>query len=103
MLRRVGVEIHFQCPNPAGHRSMGISEADAAAYAVGAINLPARLSGMSPDEFADWMHSGGYMCCHALTRAGRRCKNLVRGHQVTDSAEWKRLLEEKPYCAKHGG
>jgi hypothetical protein len=103
LLERSGFSLSFLSPHPCGHVSLFLTPEDAASYARGEINLPAKLAGLTSEEFALWVDSGGYMQCFAKTQAGHRCKNLVRGNQITDSQEWKRLNDARPYCAVHGG
>jgi hypothetical protein len=103
LLERVGCSISFNCPHPCGQVTLPVSAEDAAAYATGEINLPAKINGLTPEEFAEWVETGGYMQCAAKTQSGRRCKNVIRGHQITNPQEWRRLNEERPYCAMHGG
>ncbi|VVE87577.1 hypothetical protein [Pandoraea bronchicola] len=102
-LRRVGAELHFNCPHPSGWNTMIVSDEDLVAYALGQLHLPSKLTGLTPTEFASWMESGGYVQCCATTRHGRRCRKFVTHNRFDAPLAWKALADTHPYCATHGG
>lgn len=80
-----------------------LSPADLAACILDGVNLPARMSGLSPDEYAEWIEQGGHVRCASNTRAGQQCRNSVSGPALTEPAEWLAVRATSPYCPTHGG
>lgn len=80
-----------------------LTPADIAACILDGVNLPARLAGLTPDEYAEWIEEDGHVRCCAKTRAGRQCRNSASRKAIADPAEWKALRATGPYCPTHGG
>jgi len=61
----------------------------------------AKVHGVTKAEYLDWMEDRCMAYCSATTRAGKRCRNLVRrGYQVSAKV-WLELQNE--YCSVHEG
>lgn len=88
---------------PSGGMQSSISPDDIADIILDRINLPARVTGLSPSEYSDWVELDGRVRCAALTKAKRRCKKTVAGHFREDPLGWKALNDSSPYCEVHGG
>ncbi|MDF3837129.1 hypothetical protein P3W85_29860 [Cupriavidus basilensis] len=88
---------------PFGGQEAELTPEDIAACILDGVNLPARKTGLTPDEYAEWIEQDGHVQCSAKTKAGRQCRKSASGAAVTDPAEWKALRATAPYCPIHGG
>lgn len=66
-------------------------------------NLPALLSGLTAEEYREWIESYGRVRCSGLTGRKRRCRNMVSGRMMSNPLEWKVLRDTHPCCNVHGG
>ncbi|MGT2453760.1 hypothetical protein ACU4GI_10865 [Cupriavidus basilensis] len=103
LAERAGCSLVFQYRAPGGSASRCVSPEALADAISGELNLAAQLSGLSPQDYEEWVRLDGSVQCHANTRAGKRCRKCVPGVGQRDASEWKRLNDEKPYCETHGG
>lgn len=88
---------------PFGGKEMALTPEDIAACILDGVNLPARKTGLTPDEYAEWLQWDGRVQCTAKTHSGRQCRNAASGPAMTDPAQWKAFRGTAPYCRTHGG
>lgn len=103
MAEQAGIALVCQGRAPGGYSSYSVEAEEVAAHILGEINLPARLNGLSPAEYEEWIRLDGSVQCYATTQAGRRCKGCAPGGSQRSAQEWKELNDTKPYCTIHGG
>jgi len=101
--QQAGSSFSANIRSPLGGMNMRLTPADIAACILDGVNLPARLTGLTPDEYAEWIEQEGHVQCSARTKAGRQCRKSASGSAVTDPTDWKALRATAPYCPTHGG
>lgn len=101
LAQQAGCSFSVNFRAPFGAMNAALSPADIAACILDGVNLPARLTGPTPDEYAEWIEQDGLVRCCAKTRAGRQCRNFAPGGGITDPAEWKAFRATAPYCHTH--
>lgn len=103
LAQQAGCTFVVEFQGPIGCHSERLSPADLAACILDGINIPARMSGLSSDEYAEWIEQGGHVRCSSTTHAGKQCRNSASRKPLTDPAAWLSLRATAPYCPTHGG
>lgn len=93
----------LEYPGPNGCAYAGLNPEDIADAIVDLINLPARVSGLTPDEYAEWVKLNGRVRCAGFTARKTQCKHTISGPQYTNPFEWKKVRDLQQYCPVHGG
>jgi len=64
----------------------------------------AEAMGVSVEDYRAWQAAEGAIQCHARTRSGRRCRNLIadEDHYLTPK-QWAILQARQLTCWSHGG
>ncbi|AIO31468.1 hypothetical protein DM39_1497 [Burkholderia cenocepacia] len=93
----------LEYPGPNGCASARLAPEDIADAILSMINLPARVSGLTAEEYAEWVELNGRVRCAGRTARKTPCKNTVTGPQLANPLEWKRAKDSQPYCSIHGG
>ncbi|NMV37228.1 hypothetical protein [Ralstonia insidiosa] len=98
-----GCTFVLEFPGPMGTMYERLRGDDLAAAIVELVNLPARMSGLTPTEYAEWIEWGGRVQCCAVTVRGKQCRKSAPGPLLKNPAEWKAARDAQPYCESHGG
>ncbi|CAJ3167745.1 Uncharacterised protein [Burkholderia pseudomallei] len=93
----------LEYPGPCGNVSAQLTAEDIADAILSMINLPARASGLTPEEYAEWVELNGRVRCTGLTARKAQCRNTVSSPQYTNPFEWRKMRDTQPYCSAHGG
>ncbi|WP_124920710.1 hypothetical protein [Burkholderia sp. Bp9099] len=93
----------LEYPGPNGCASAQLTPEVIADAILSLINLPARVSGLSPDEYAEWVELNGRVRCAGHTARKTQCRNTVSGPLYANPIEWKKVKDSQPYCSTHGG
>jgi hypothetical protein len=100
-LDAAGIEFALdQAPN--GYYSLDPSEV--AEYLANPEALLAEKAGVSVKDYRGWQAAEGAIQCHAQTKSGRRCRNMIaEAHDCLTPKRWAALQARKPTCWVHGG
>ena len=64
----------------------------------------AETADVSVEDYQAWQAAEGAIQCHAQTKNGRRCRNLVVDtDEYLSPRQWAALQARKPTCWAHGG
>jgi hypothetical protein len=64
----------------------------------------ARAMDVSVEDYRGWKESEGGIQCHARTKGGRRCRNMVaQAYDYLTPQKWAALQATQPTCWVHGG
>lgn len=102
-LRKARCNLIVEYPGACGTAHAHLTGEDIAAAILDGVNLAARVSGLTPDEYAEWIELNGRVRCSARTAHGKQCRRTVSGPMIFDPLEWKALRYSAPYCPTHGG
>jgi hypothetical protein len=73
-------------------------------YLVNPEAFLAEAAGVSVEDYQAWQAAEGAIQCHAQTKNGRRCRNLVVDtDEYLSPRQWAALQARKPTCWAHGG
>src|SRR5260370_42569831 len=61
----------LEYPGPGGNASTGPTGEDIAPAILHGVNLAARVSGLTPEEYAGWLELNGRVHCAGLTARGK--------------------------------
>ncbi|TMS58513.1 hypothetical protein MW7_007245 [Imbroritus primus] len=101
--QNAGCAFSVNIPAPMGGMTVTLTAEALAACILDQVNLPAMVTGLTPAEYGEWIEQGGHVRCCATTKSGAQCRNSASRMSLIDPAEWKAVLDSKPYCPTHGG
>ena len=91
----------FACLETAyGGETIGLSDADAAAYDADPDGWAARYYRLTLEQYYEWVENYGVPLCRGTTKAGKPCGAAVAGQQPSAGA-WL-ALHRKRLCTAHG-
>ncbi|NIF56267.1 hypothetical protein [Burkholderia sp. Ax-1724] len=102
-LRKARCNFILEYPGACGCAHAHITGEDIASAILDGVNLAARVSGLTPDEYAEWVELSGRVRCTARTARGKQCRHTVSGPMISNPFEWKTLRDSAPYCPTHCG
>ena len=98
-LRLAGVTLSISLDTPEGCETVALNAEEALAYMGDPAMFSARHFGLCIAEYELWVASGGLERCAALTKAGRRCGNPVRGALSLSARQW--ATRQHGFCTLH--
>lgn len=75
----VGFTVHVRIPG--GGRTLFLNAEEVFQYLADKDGFAARQFGLTKQEYAEWVETGGFVRCAGTTTSGTRCKNHVSGWQ----------------------
>jgi hypothetical protein len=86
------------------HEEVALDPQDVVAYLSSPETFLAEAMDVSVDDYRAWQAAGGVIQCHARTKSGRRCRNLIADadHYLTPK-QWAALQVRQLTCWSHGG
>jgi hypothetical protein len=91
----------FACLTAAhGGETIGLSDADAAAYDADPDGWAARYYRLTLEQYYEWVENYGVPLCRGITKAGKPCGAAV-ARQQPSAAAWL-ALHRKRLCTAHG-
>ncbi|WP_419320577.1 hypothetical protein ACN2C7_06415 [Caulobacter sp. ErkDOM-E] len=94
-----GITLSASLDVPGGSETVPLDVEQAVAYMADPKVFSARYFGISVDDYEMWVASGGLAHCVAPTKAGERCRNLVRGAKQLSARQWGE--HQAGLCALH--
>jgi hypothetical protein len=102
-LRKTSCNFIVEYPGACGTAHSHLTGEDIAAAILDGVNLAARVSGLTAEEYAEWVELSGRVRCSARTAQGTQCRKTASGPMISNPLEWKALRDSAPYCPTHGG
>ncbi|HZG69346.1 MAG TPA: hypothetical protein VEZ12_21615 [Herpetosiphonaceae bacterium] len=84
-----------------GGSEITLTTEEAREYARDPMGTMCRKLGVTEAEFSAWQASAGHVSCSAMTVAGRRCKQLVKGSPTLSLREWVDRMKAGERCETH--
>lgn len=78
--------------------------ADIADCILNGASLASRATGLSTQEYEEWLAFGGRVRCCGTTRSRKRCKlTIAASERYSNPQHWLEASKAGGYCELHGG